>query len=132
MFSHSAVLVVAVVATTCHGIEVIESVYKGEKYESEASRLKNLPYSSSHIASAFASDGGDLQARKMPDEEGRNFPYSGLMQQLGEALNNLVSSHLNQEGRRDQGRDLDLQEEGKQVGLYFLLFIYRYFFFFSL
>lgn len=116
MFSHSAVLVLAVVATACQGIEVIESVFKGEKYEGEASRLENLPYSSSHIATAFGSDGGDLQARKVPDEEGRNFPYSGLMQQLGEALNNLVSAHLGQGGRQDEGRDLDLQEEGKQEG----------------
>lgn len=115
MFSHSAVLVLAVVATACQGIEVIESVFKGEKYEGEASRLENLPYSSSHIAAAFGSDGGDLQARKVPDEEGRNFPYSGLMQQLGEALNNLVSAHLGQGGRQGEGRDLDLQEEGKQV-----------------
>ncbi|MPC95545.1 hypothetical protein E2C01_090762 [Portunus trituberculatus] len=111
---HPRVLILLGVVSFSQGIELIENIYKGEKYED--TELSRMPYSSSLIASASASPSGPFlmpQARKVEESQGREFTFSGLMEQLGLAFQEELNKDDPASGR---SRKL-VQEEGKKVWL---------------
>lgn len=91
---------------------MIENHYQGERYE--AQDLDRLDYSSSLIASASSSESGPFvmpHARKVDEVEGRDLTFAGLMDQLGLAFQEELSSPA------EQSRKLDSDGDGKKVSV---------------